>query len=209
MVLRKKNLLFLIGLALPGFTDFGYSADASFLATPLEEEPEEAARVATEGALQINQVKAGDATVVAYGGEFRVWYRLSEKWDAGMGLQQVLSFRAGGTAVLSNTSIKARYFITGGRVPTGKRYIAAGIPRVIETVPAIGGLALALALDQTTFNLGSVTRSYSGGGLMLNYYLAFKDRHLAGIGIGGSRISNGEQSLIPLRVELAWGYFLK
>ncbi len=177
--------------------------------TPLEEEPKQFSRVAPQMSLQINQIKAGDTTVVAYGGEFNLWYRVSDKWDAGMGLQQVISLKAGGAAVLSNTSVKVRYFLLGGRIPVSRRYTSNGIARIVETQGAQDGIALAGAMEQATFNLGMVTRSYSGVGLTLEYLKSFEDRHLLGLGVGASRISNGEQKLVPMRVQASWQYFLE
>ncbi len=209
MISIRTSACWLLPLFALVVTPMAKGVDSSILSTPLEEEPVKASRVATEAGLQVNYIKADAATIVAYGGEFRVWYRLNERWDAGMGLQQVISIRAGGAAVLSNTAIKARYFLLGGRIPTGKRFTAAGIARVTETTPATSGLALSLSLDQSTFNLGQITRSYSGGGIMMNYLLATAERHLVGIGVGASRISNGEQRLLPMRAELTWQYFLE
>ena len=181
------------------------STDSS--AAGLESDVEILSKTQIEVSPQFVYLKSGSIAIQAYGAEFGAWYRIAENWDIGASLRQVYSLKNGGSAIISALSMKARWHIIGGRLPSIKKWKNAGATSVVQDLPLEGGLHLDSSIEQATFNTSSGSRSFSGFGILSGYTIPVGRSQAVDLGLGASRISNGTLVLNPLRLTLSWQSF--
>ena len=170
----------------------------------LDSQPPRDYRSHLQASPQFMILQAGPVRIQAYGADFTMWYRLTDKWDAGMSIQQVLSVRTGGAALMSAVNIKGRWHLLGGGIPSDHRWTQSGITRIIQTKGLEGGLSMAFSIEQVSFNAGIATRSYSGFGAMLEYEHPYSPTQSIILGAGIARLTNGPNKLIPIRIQGGW-----
>ena len=176
----------------------------SVSARSFDADPEAVSRTQLELTPQFVYFKADQLVFGAYGAEFGALYRTTENWDVGASLRQVYSIANGGAALISAVNMKARWHITGGNLPTSKRWKASGKTAVVQNEGASGGLHLDPEISQVTFNTTGGAQSYSGIGTLIGYDFGWSEDTMLGLGLGVSRFTNGQTSILPIRATASW-----
>ncbi len=176
-------------------------------AAGLESDAEVSSKTQIEVSPQFVYLKSGAVAIQAYGVEFGAWYRIADDWDIGASLRQVYSLKDGGAAIISALSMKSRWHLTGGRLPSTKKWKNAGATSIVQDLPLEGGLHLDPSIEQATFNTSLGSRSFSGFGLLSGYSVPVGRTRAIDLGVGISRINNGAMVLNPIRAVLSWQTF--
>ena len=165
-------------------------------------------RTHVEVAPQFTMVAANGVTLQAWGADFTLWYRFAERFDSGMAMQQVLSFKQNGAALLSSVSVKLRYHLTGGGIPSDHRWTQLGETRVIQTKGIEGGLSATATIDEVSANLGEGIQSYSGIGVIIEDEFPISANKSISAGLGVTRLTSGAETIRPIRIFVGWQVYL-
>jgi hypothetical protein len=157
---------------------------------------------------QFTSIMANGVSLQAWGGDFTLWYRFAERFDSGMAMQQVVSFKQNGAALLSSVTVKLRYHLTGGGIPSDHRWSQLGETRVIQTKGLEGGLSTTVTIDQVSANVGDGIKSYSGIGAILEDEFPMSANQSISVGLGVTRLTSGAATIRPIRVFASWQVYL-
>ena len=165
-------------------------------------------RTHVEVAPQFTSVMSNGVALQAWGADFTLWYRFADNFDSGMAMQQVISFKQNGAALLSGVTVKLRYHLIGGGIPSDHRWSQFGETRVIQTKGLEGGLSVTATIDQVSANVGDGIKSYSGIGVLLEDEFPISANQSISAGMGITRLTSGSETIRPMRVFLGWQVYL-